>query len=280
MGFEVSESRYLMDETNWRVEDEIRRLKKRALALTAVFSGLFSGLLLFGFSYYSQSPGDSWMVALGLFLFCLMLVALLSLLNISTPKRAMFFKEYALRPSTLDTLVKRAAASTGLDLIPMAPSPASTGRMKVSDVYRTYGVRGRESRITIVRNINLKRTRTEVSSLLEMGPQRFEEDEKLDRFANAVDAQNLLEQEDPVISFGEYERAHSTCLIVRNLASVANLVLLSMFLSVNLGMFEEGSAVANLTDPFIFLLLVAILWGMISSSAKKRLYLARMVTAG
>ncbi len=274
---EGAEYRYTVGRgSEWTVDDARSRTRIAWLTIGGVFSGLFAGFMILAFIL----GGEAWTLITAGFLFCAMLVCVFLVLQIkSAPATGVFFKEFHVRPVTMEKLLDRAVKAMKEELVPVKADRTRFMNDRYWDVHSSYQIKGRGTRVNIIRKFKLGWTSVNVRTFLEMGPKGGEEDEFIERLTSLIDSENIYGPEDATVSFTGMEEKYRTRLGVKAVGSIVNVVAFTFYMAYLVGLVPSGErGLYSFDYTLVFLALIAsvivVMWARIGI-----LEMARQVTA-
>ncbi len=272
-------TRYIWGGKDWTVDAEKARWRIVWLTVSAVFMGLFSGLLFIVFAKYSGSWEDGWMLFASILLLLGFLVALFFINRIrSNPSVGVIYKRFSMRPSDLDALLKQACRDVGVELVPMEPGRLRWDSKRDWDIHRSYDMKGMESKVNVVRRFRIRPNRVRIISFIEMGPKGHGEDEVLDLIARRMDAANVHGQEDVTLDFGDADTRFKALNALWIVSVIFGNLWFLIFLGVETGLIQDQTLVNIVEEYHLTLILMGLAFLVSVGSINRIVDLSREVS--
>jgi hypothetical protein len=272
--------RYVWRGRKWTVHSERAMKRVVVLAWTAIFLGLFAGLLVFAFLTFSSSGSDAWMLITAGLMFCAMLVAIYLILVIRSKSAVgVFFKRFTVRPATLDAMLQRSAENIGVELDPVEPQRLGWVPNRDWDIHRSYAIKGMDSRVNVVRKFRIRLNRVRVQSFLEMGPKGLGDDEMLDHLAKTIDSADIYGQEENLVDFGAAESRFKAWNAAWIISVIVTQFLFAIFLLVYVGLIQDETLVTLVEEYHLTLILMAMTFFISRASQKRIVVMSRQAKA-
>ena len=268
-----SDYRYMRSSKGWRVDDERRRWIGRWLKLTILFSGIFASIFLLAFIY---DPGEVWtIVTFGILgIVCIVSLGVLVQLRM-TSTRGVYWRSFSMKPATLDALLHRAISSIGEELMSVPIDNSRWAAKRNWDCYRSYALKGRSTRINVVRKFTMRVDRVEVLSFIDMGPKGTGEDDLLDQLAGAIDAHDHPVAEVLTISFDGMENEYRTKRAIRTVSQVIGWGAIIFYVAYQFDIVPNVEGQSYFTEYPLFLIILIVSVILTSWSSNGILALAR-----